>query len=421
MKESKRYIFANKKERRKLGLIPVTLFLVVIMLAAFVSGNYIATKGIFLVNMPSQDVVSAAKQINDKSKYSALFTVRDTLLEKYDGEIDDNKLLLGAIKGMTNSLGDPYTVFKTPEEFQALIKESNGNVTHIGITVAVKDQQLVVVETVKGGPADKAGIIANDVIEKVNDVEVSGNDIDKAVALISTSNDTSVKLTIKRANAGEIEVKLVGDTVKTEPVIGNMLNESIGYIRIKTFNDENTADNFKNTIDQLKSQRMKGLILDLRENPGGLLSQAVKVASQFIPKDKIITYTIDKYDNRYDSLSIGGDAEGMPLVLLVNKNSASASEVVTGALRDYKAATLVGKTTFGKGITQLPIQLKDNIGGLKVTISKYYTPNGENIHNIGIKPDFEVETAVGIDETGYDKNTDEQLKTAIQKIEEKLQ
>ncbi|WP_459479522.1 S41 family peptidase [Clostridium saccharoperbutylacetonicum] len=420
MKESKRYIFANKKERRKLGLIPVTLFLVVIMLAAFLSGNYIATKGIFLVNMPSQDVVSAAKQINDKSKYSALFTVRDTLLEKYDGEIDDNKLLVGAIKGMTNSLGDPYTVFKTPEEFQALIKESNGNVTHIGITVAVKDQQLVVVETVKGGPADKAGIIANDVIEKVNDVEVSGNDIDKAVALISTSNDTGVKLTIKRANAGEIEIKLVGDTVKTEPVIGNMLNESIGYIRIKTFNDENTADNFKNTIDQLKSQGMKGLILDLRENPGGLLSQAVKVASQFIPKDKIITYTIDKYDNRYDSLSIGGDAEGMPLVLLVNKNSASASEVVTGALRDYKAATLVGKTTFGKGITQLPIQLKDNIGGLKVTISKYYTPNGENIHNIGIKPDFEVETAVGIDETGYDKNTDEQLKTAIQKIEEKL-
>lgn len=421
MKESKRYIFANKKERRKLGLIPVTLFLVVIMLAAFLSGNYIATKGIFLVNMPSQDVVSAAKQINDKSKYSALFTVRDTLLEKYDGEIDDNKLLVGAIKGMTNSLGDPYTVFKTPEEFQALIKESNGNVTHIGITVAVKDQQLVVVETVKGGPADKAGIIANDVIEKVNDVEVSGNDIDKAVALISTSNDTGVKLTIKRANAGEIEIKLVGDTVKTEPVIGNMLNESIGYIRIKTFNDENTADNFKNTVDQLKSQGMKGLILDLRENPGGLLSQAVKVASQFIPKDKIITYTIDKYDNRYDSLSIGGDAEGMPLVLLVNKNSASASEVVTGALRDYKAATLVGKTTFGKGITQLPIQLKDNIGGLKVTISKYYTPNGENIHNIGIKPDFEVETAVGIDENGYDKNTDEQLKTAIQKIEEKLQ
>lgn len=421
MKESKRYIFANKKERRKLGLIPVTLFLVVIMLAAFLSGNYIATKGIFLVNMPSQDVVSAAKQINDKSKYSALFTVRDTLLEKYDGEIDDNKLLVGAIKGMTNSLGDPYTVFKTPEEFQALIKESNGNVTHIGITVAVKDQQLVVVETVKGGPADKAGIIANDVIEKVNDVEVSGNDIDKAVALISTSNDTGVKLTIKRTNAGEIEIKLVGDTVKTEPVIGNMLNESIGYIRIKTFNDENTADNFKNTIDQLKSQGMKGLILDLRENPGGLLSQAVKVASQFIPKDKIITYTIDKYDNRYDSLSIGGDAEGMPLVLLVNKNSASASEVVTGALRDYKAATLVGKTTFGKGITQLPIQLKDNIGGLKVTISKYYTPNGENIHNIGIKPDFEVETAVGIDENGYDKNTDEQLKTAIQKIEEKLQ
>lgn len=388
---------------------------------SFLAGNYVATKGIFLVKIPSPDVQNTAKEINDKSKYSALFTVRDTLIEKYDGDIDDNKLLVGAIKGMTNSLNDPYTVFKTPEEFEALMKESSGSVTRIGVTVAVKNDNIVVTGVEKGAPADKAGIVENDIIKKINDVDVSGDEFSKAISMISTSNSSEIKLTIERADSGEFDVKLVGNIVKTEPVKGEMLGSSIGYIRIGTFNDENTAKDFKETIDELKDQGMKGIILDLRENPGGLLSQAVGVASQFIPKDKIITYTIDKYDNRNDSLSIGGDAEGMPLVLLVNENSASASEVVTGALRDYGAATIVGKTTFGKGIVQLPIKFDDNIGGLKVTISKYYTPNGENIHKKGITPDLDVSTSVGIDDSGYDRNSDEQLKAAVQKIAEKLQ
>lgn len=421
MKESRKYIFANRKEKRKLSLILTICFGIVFMGISFLAGNYIATKGIFLVKMPSPDVKSTANQINDKSKYSALFTVRDTLIEKFDGEIDDNKLLIGAIKGMTNSLNDPYTVFKTPEEFEALIKESSGSVTRIGVTVAVKNNQIVVTGVEKGAPADKAGIVENDIIKKINDVDVSGDEFSKAISMISTSNNSEIKLTIERLNSGEFDVNLVGNIVKTEPVKGEMLNSSIGYIRIGTFNDENTAKDFKETIDELKGQGMRGLILDLRENPGGLLSQAVGVASQFIPKDKIVTYTIDKYDNRNDSLSVGGDAEGMPLVLLVNEHSASASEVVTGALRDYGTATIVGKTTFGKGIVQLPIKFDNDIGGLKVTISKYYTPNGENIHKKGITPDFEVSTSAGIDDNGYDKNTDEQLRIAMQKIEGKLQ
>lgn len=421
MKESRKYIFANKKEKRTLSFVLTICFGIAFMGISFLAGNYVATKGIFLVKTPSPDVQSTAKQINDKSKYSALFTVRDTLIEKYDGDIDDNKLLIGAIKGMTNSLNDPYTVFKTPEEFEALIKESSGSVTRIGVTVAVKNNQIVVTGVEKGAPADKVGIVENDIIKKINDVDVSGDEFSKAISMISTSNNSEIKLTIERADSGEFDVKLVGNIVKTEPVKGEMLDSSIGYIRIRTFNDENTAKDFKETIDELKDQGMKGIILDLRENPGGLLSQAVGVASQFIPKDKIITYTIDKYDNRNDSLSIGGDAEGIPLVLLVNENSASASEVVTGALRDYGAATIVGKTTFGKGIVQLPIKFDDNIGGLKVTISKYYTPNGENIHKKGIIPDLDVSTSIGIDDSGYDRNTDEQLKTAMQKIAEKLQ
>jgi carboxyl-terminal processing protease len=422
VKESKRYIFANKKEKRNIILIPVICFIVmVIMCVAFLAGNYAATKGIFLMTKPSPQVQSTAEQINDTSKYSALFMVRDKLIEKFDGDIDDNKLLEGAIKGMTNSLNDQYTVFMNEDEFDDLMKQSSGSINGIGVTVTSKDSKVEILETIKGAPADRAGLQANDIIEKINDIDVSGDDLKKVTSMIAEANNSEIKMTIKRSDTDEFDVNVTPEKVKIESVEGNMLDSSIGYIRIKTFMNENTAEDFKNTIDQLKSQGMKGLVLDLRENPGGLLTEAVGVASQFIPKDKIVTYTIDKYNNRNDSLSVGGDAEGMPLVILVNENSASASEVVTGALRDYGVATIVGKTTFGKGIVQQTIKFDNNIGGLKVTISKYYTPNGENIHKKGIAPDFEVTTPIGIDQEGYDKNTDEQLKVGVQKIEEKMQ
>ena len=387
----------------------------------FFAGNYMATKGIFLIKTPSPQVQSTANQINDKSKYSALFTVRDKLIEKFDGDIDDNKLLEAAIKGMTNSLNDQYTMYMNQEEFDDLMKQSSGNMTGIGVTITPKDNKVTIVDTIKDSPADRAGLIANDIIEKINDIEISGDDLKKAVSMIAEAKNSEIKLTIKRNDTDEFNVTVVPEKVKIKSVEGNMINSSIGYIRIKTFMNENTTIDFKTTIESLKSQGMKGIILDLRENPGGLLTEAVGVASQFIPKDKIITYTIDKYGTTNESLSIGGVAEGIPLVVLVNGNSASASEVVTGALRDYGVATTIGQTTFGKGIVQQSFKFADGIGGLKVTISKYYTPNGENIHKKGITPNFEVTTPLGIDEKGYDKNTDEQLKIAIQKMEEKIQ
>lgn len=425
MKDSRKYIFANNKKKKNpvislIYFIGIVAFIGIVSFISLFVGNYMATKGIFFIKTQSPQVVSTAEQINDTSKYSALFTVRDKLLEKYDGDIDDNTLLEGAIKGMTDSLGDKYTVFMNEKEFDDFMKQSNGSITGIGTTVALKDGKVVIQEVVKGAPADRAGLQKNDIIEKINDINVSGDDLDKTTATIAQANGSEVKLTIKRGNQEEFDVNVVPEKVKIESVEGNMLDSSIGYIRIKTFMNENTAEDFKNMVDQLKSQGMKGMILDLRENPGGLLSEAVGVASQFIPKGKIITYTIDKYNNRNDSLSVGGDAEDIPLVILVNGNSASASEVVTGALRDYGIATIVGTTTFGKGIVQQTIKFDNGIGGLKVTTSKYYTPNGENIHQKGIVPNFQVTTPVGIDEKGYDKNSDEQLKVAMQKIEEKI-
>lgn len=380
-----------------------------------------ATKGIFLVKTPSDQVQSVAKQINDNSKYAALFKVRDNLLEKFDGDVDDNALLEAAINGMTNLLDDKYTYYMNEEEFNDLMRQSNSSTNLIGVNIALKDEKIVIVGIAKGKPAEKAGLLENDIIQKINDVDVSGNDLSKVASMIRGTDNSSVKLTIKREDAEVFDVSVMPEKVKVESVEGNMMNSSVGYVRIKTFMNEDTAKDFKTTIDELKVQGMKGMVLDLRENGGGLLSEAVGVASQFIPKDKIITYTIDKYDNRNDSLSVGGDAEGMPLVILANGNSASASEVVTGALRDYGVATIVGKTTFGKGIVQQTIKFDNGLGGLKVTTSKYYTPNGENIHNKGITPDFEVTTSVGINDEKYDKNADEQLKAAIEKINEKIQ
>ncbi|BBK78324.1 S41 family peptidase [Clostridium butyricum] len=420
MRKSKKGTFArNNTKTSKKSIILIASLMIILSVSSLMIGNYIATKGIFFVKT-SENVKSTASQINDASKYSALFTVRDTLIEKYDGEINDDVLLEGAIKGMTSALNDPYTVFMNNDEFEKLIKQSNGSMTGIGVNIANLDNKIVIVSPIKDSPAEKAGIKSNDVIEKINDVAYTGDQLSEAVSVISNSVGSEIKFTIDREGTNPFDVVIKPQEVKLSVIDGEMLDYSMGYIRIHSFMNENTTEDFKNKIEELKGQGMKGLIVDLRENPGGLLSEAVGVASQFIPKDKIITYTVDKYENRNESLSVGGIAEGMPLVILVNEDSASASEVVTGALRDYKAATIVGNTTFGKGIVQQTVRFNNGIGGLKVTISKYYTPNGENIHKIGIVPDVEVSTDNKFDSQGYNKDQDKQLKTAIDELNKKM-
>ena len=420
MKKLRKSMFARDNRRSSKNSIVLTASLMIFLsIVSLLAGNYMATKGVFLIKT-SESVKSTASQLNDASKYSALFTVRDTLIEKYDGEIDDDELLEGAIKGMTNSLNDPYTVFMNNDEFEKLMKQTSGSMTGIGVNVTSLDNKIVIISPIKDSPAEKAGIENNDVIEKINDVAYTGDQLNDAISVISNSAGTDIKLTISREGSEPFDVNVTPQEVKLSVIEGEMLDSSMGYIRIKSFMNENTSEDFKNMIEQLEGQGMKGLIVDLRENPGGLLTEAVGVASQFIPKDKIITYTIDKYDNKNESLSLGGVAEGMPLVVLVNEDSASASEVVTGALRDYNVATIVGNTTFGKGIVQQSIRFNNGIGGLKVTISKYYTPNGENIHKIGIVPDIEVSTDNKLDSEKYDRSTDEQLKTAIEELNKKI-
>ena len=198
-----------------------------------------------------------------------------------------------------------------------------------------------------------------------------------------------------------------------------MLGNNIGYINLSTFNKDVSVD-FVNALEELKGKGMKGLILDLRGNGGGYLVEAINIASQFIPKGEVITYRIDKYESKEISKSEGGVAIGLPLVILTDGGTASASEVVTGALKDYNAAVTVGTTTFGKGVVQLPFELKSGIGGLKVTVSKYYTPKGEDINKKGIIPDYEVKLTEEDVNKEYSKDTDPQLQKGIEVIKDMI-
>ena len=415
MEENKKY-----KGKRKKTFIIVGLIIVFILsnFMFFYIGNLFAFNGLSLISV-SEDVAKDISEIKDVKKYELLFQVRDALLTKYDGELDDNSLLEAAIKGMTQSVNDPYTVFMNASEYKAFEDQIEGHFVGIGAQLGIKDDKITVVSPIEGSPAEKAGLKAGDVILKVDGNEITEPNLDKTIATIRGEKGQEVTLTVLREGSEYLDISIVRDEIKVVSVKGEIIDGNIGYIQISSF-DEDVAKDFKNKIVELKSQGMKGMILDLRGNPGGSLSEAVNVASQFIPKGKVVTYTIDKYDKKQEAKSVGGEAEGMPLVILIDGGSASASEVVTGALRDYEAGTIIGTTSFGKGIVQQLIEFKDGNGGLKVTTSKYYTPNGENIHKIVIKPDIEVEIPKDILEKEYDRSIDPQFNKGLEVIKEKI-
>ncbi|WP_317312084.1 S41 family peptidase [Clostridium thermobutyricum] len=403
---------------RKEGLNKVIIAVagVVIATGAFYAGNIASTKGLILTNINSK-VKNAIQEASDTAKYKELFDVRNAIISNYDGEVEDKVLLEGAIKGMANSLKDPYTIYMTKEEYESYNEHNSGEYVGIGVHIGIKDSKVEVVKPMENSPAKKAGIKPEDIIVEIDGQEIKG-DIEKASKLIKGKKGEAVNLVIESKDSKEKKnVKVIRDEIKTEDVIVEILSNNIGYIQITGFN-EGVTDKLKKGINSLKEKGMKGLILDLRGNPGGYLHEAIGVASQFIKKGETITYTINKYDKKEVKESKGGVAEGMPLVTLIDGGSASASEVVTGALRDYKVATIVGENSFGKGIVQAPIEFSDG-SALKVTISKYYTPNGENIHKKGIKPDIVVEIPKEVLEKPYDRNTDIQLKKAIEVIEDK--
>ena len=369
----------GKKREIAIGMISLVLITATVTFAV--------TAMIFSEHVLGMGLVrnSGTQQFN----ISKLDKVRGLLESNYLRGVDENKILDGAISGMTNSLNDPYTVYLNQKDYEDLKTETRGTYAGIGIVVSAdqSDNTITVVSPIEDTPGQKAGILHGDKITKVNGIEVKGSELDKAVSMMKGAKGTQVVLTIVRKDVSKPILKTITrDNIVLKTVRDEVLKNNIGYIRISMF-DEKTADNFMKSYDKLMQKKVKGLVIDVRDNPGGLLQQVVEVADRLVPKGTIV-YTEDKNKIKKYWTSDPKQVD-IPVALLVNGGSASASEILGGALKDTKKATLIGTKTFGKGVVQDVIDLKDGTA-LKVTISEYFTPKGISIHGKGIQPDIEV-------------------------------
>ncbi|MBU5485159.1 S41 family peptidase [Clostridium sp. MSJ-11] len=370
------------------------------------------------VLLPSGKVIINREDFSRLEQFYDLLVVNEIIHERYVGEIDNAKLQEGAIKGMTSALEDPYTVYMNKDEYREWNEHSEGNYSGVGLSVQSKENKIKIIDVFEGSPAEKGGIMPGDEIQKVNGTDVDGSTLDKAVTMMKGEQGTEVTITFYREEKGSFDVKLKRAKVNIPMAKSEMLSNGIGYLQLYSF-DEDSAKTFKKELNNLKAQGMKGLVVDLRDNLGGYLDQCVDIASNFLPKGEVIVSTMDKYENKKEYKSKGGDYIGLPLVVLTNENSASASEIFAGAIRDYNVGTLIGEKTYGKGLVQTIFETGEGTA-LKVTISKYYTPKGEDINKKGIVPNVEVKYPEELKKKPYNRENDPQFKKALEVVEEKI-
>ncbi len=346
---------------------------------------------------------SASAVDNAEKKLKALEQVIDL---KYLDKVSQNDLEEGLYKGLLQGIGDPYSVYYTKEEYKELMESTSGTFYGIGAYVQQKAdaQYCTIIKVFENGPADKAGMKANDIVTKVNDKDVSGEDIDKVVSMMRGDKGTEVKVQVFRSSEKKyIDLKIIRDKVETTTVNYKMLDnkKKIGYIQITEF-DTVTQQQFEKALNALKKQGMKKVVFDVRDNPGGSYDVVCSILDTLLPKGTLVS-TKDKYGNEEKQTS-DSSCLNMPMTVIQNENSASASEIFAGAIQDFKAGKIVGTQSFGKGIVQQIMPLEDG-SAIKLTIEKYYTPSGKNIHGKGITPDVKVETPTGKEDT--------QLKAAL--------
>jgi carboxyl-terminal processing protease len=371
-----------KKPKKQFGLGTLAATAVIIGVAAFVLGT--RSESVFAWLNTSQN-----KDMPGQLDFSSVQQVYDTLKNEFDGKLDQQKLIDGAKKGLTDAAGDPYTVYFTNEEANEFQSSLDGKFSGIGAELDKKDGSLIVRSTLDDSPARKAGLQGNDVIAKVNDQDTSKWSIDEAVANIRGDKGTTVKLTIVRGQEVKevpiVRAEIVNPSVKTE-----LLADNIGYIRISRFADD-TGRLVQDAATDFKQKNVRGVIVDVRGNGGGYLNAAQSVASLWLKQGDVVVQE-RRGETVADTLKATSSSpilQGVKTVILVDEASASASEILAGALNDYDAATLVGKKTFGKGSVQQLLDITSG-GQLKVTIAKWFTPKGVNISKEGIKPDVEV-------------------------------
>jgi carboxyl-terminal processing protease len=323
----------------------------------------------------------------EKHEYISKF-VQDNFLYEKEGSV----IFEGSLKGMLDVLDDPYSEYLTTAEFNSLIEQTQGEYSGIGVYVSVtEDNKIVVVSPIEDTPADKAGLRTGDFISKVNGVEYPGDRLSDAVSVMKGKPGTDVTITINRIQKDgselSFDVVITRQNIKIETVKSEMLDDNIGYIRITTF-DQKTDEDFNSALKSLTTKGMTRLIIDLRYNPGGLISSVTEIADVLLG-ETIITYT-ETRDGKREYYNSDKKKVDVPMVILINEGSASASEILAGAVKDTGSGTLVGTKTFGKGIVQRIMPLDDG-SGIKLTVSQYFTPNNLNIHGIGIEPDVLVE------------------------------
>ncbi|RHG10721.1 S41 family peptidase [Megamonas funiformis] len=328
---------------------------------------------------------------------------------KYVNDTDDVKLIDGAIDGMVKSLNDPHSNYLSPKMYKTLIEQTEGSFAGIGVVMGMDNEQKIhIVGIMENSPGQKAGLQEGDEILAVDGVPVTQMAFDEVAAHVRGQAGTDVVLTIMRDNANQ-DITITRDNIKLKTVGHKMLDNNIGYIQIVSFS-EDTANEFNEAYNDLKNQGMKALVLDLRNNPGGLLTTCVEIAKKLVPKGEIVSI-VDKQGNK-ETYSSSLEAPEYPLAVLINKNSASASEILSGAIQDTKAGTIIGNTSYGKGSVQTILPMFED-DAVKLTIAKYYTPSGRSIDGTGITPDIEI----NLDENA---TSDTQLDKALEVLKAQL-
>ena len=354
---------------------------------------------------------SFSNEVDIYKKIDLFSEVLEKINKEYVEEVNQSDAMDAAINGVLQSL-DPYSGYMSPEMLKEMQTETRGEFGGLGIEVGMEAGVVKVISPIDGSPAEDVGVKAGDYIVKINGIQVQGKTLSQAVNLMRGPVGSEIEITVRRIGVRKaLTFNIIRDIIEIKSVKSKVLEDNIGYVRLTSFND-NSSDQFKNIIkDYKKNKKINKFILDLRNNPGGLLDQAIKITDFFLDNGEIVsTKSKKKSDNRKWFAKKGDIIDGDTLLVLINYGSASASEIVAGALKDHKRAIIIGESSYGKGSVQSIIPLK-NDGAIRLTVSKYYLPSGDSISEVGVKPDITV--AESSDEFRIDTDTDNQLEFAL--------
>lgn len=407
------------EEKKKNGFLPGLLVGILIAGIVFLI--------LFLVLWQQTKTMNASSQTDTKriglsdEAVSKIMALEGLIELNYLGEIDREAEEEGLYKGLVDSLNDPYSEYYTQEEYQENFERVTKQYYGIGATLTQDPETnlISVVYIYPDTPAERAGLKVGDVLFSVDGTEGASVTLDDYVDLIRGEAGTSIHVVVVREGVDhDLEVDITREEITLPTVQSEMMDGDIGYIYISNF-AANTAEEFEATVEDLTKQGMKAMILDVRYNPGGILSSVVQILDDILPEGTVV-YTEDKYGKRTDEVSDEEHQMQLPIAVLINGDSASASEIMAGAIRDYDYGTLIGTTTYGKGVVQKTFELEDG-SAVKLTIEEYFTPDGENIHGKGIAPDIELEYEfLGGEDDEYDYSLDNQVQKAIEVLKEQL-